>query len=175
MNDQGRTPDDSVQEVSVLTFASSIAIKIYQNTNALQGKAVYFSGQFPYMTTDLRTLLPQGIVHRDLNEKPPLEYDDPTTVFIVLGQEDFDKDEIERFVQETHRGAAFLPQEGFLDLVFFGYDWWHENLDELNQSLEYHEGLQFVKSLEGFEWPSTDASESDGTSSADVDYASETE
>ena len=55
-----------------------------------------------------------------------------------------------------------MPQEVFLDLVLFGYNWWTEYTDDLNEALGYHEGLQYLKSLEhwGFDWPSTESAES---------------
>lgn len=162
-----------VEEASVLGFASSVASRIFQNTSALKGKAVYFSGQMPFVYSDLESLLPNQIFRADLAIAPPAAYAEPTTAFVVLGNEGFEEDEIERFVEETQRNAAFLPQEGFLDFVLFGYDWWHEYIDVLDQSLEHHKGLQFVKSLESSRWPSTVSQETEGTQVGELEFNNE--
>ena len=91
--------NQQVQEVSVLRFASTVATKIYRNTSALKGKAIYFSGQMPYTYSDLSSLLPEEIIHADVDENPPDDYDDPTVAFFVIGKEGFDEDEITRLVQ----------------------------------------------------------------------------
>ena len=62
---------------------------------------------------------------------------------IVIGREDFDEAALEDHVQLSDQGIVFLPQEGFLDLVLFGYNWWLEEIDELNSVLEYMKAFNF--------------------------------
>ena len=69
---------------------------------------------------------------------------------------------------------SFLPQEGFLDELLFGHDWWHTDVEWLNAVLQYHPGLQYVKSLETFPWPSTEAEESTSVGESEVEYQTET-
>ena len=116
----------------------------------------------PYLFSDLSSLLPDEIICTDLEEETPNDYNDPATACVVIGQEDFDEDELLRCVKEARPTPAFLPQEALLDLALFGYDWWNEQIHELNQLLEYHRGLQYVHSLQqpGFHWPSVEVSES---------------
>ena len=72
----------------------------------------------PYTCSDLSSLLTEEIIHADVDENPPDDYDDPAVAFFVIGKEDFDEDEIEKFIEKTRRKAAFLPQEGFLQPSF---------------------------------------------------------
>jgi hypothetical protein len=73
--------------------------------------------------------------------------------------------------------SALSASEGFLDEVLFGYDWWNEYPSELDGVLQYHEGLQFAKSLAGedFEWPSTEAPESTGIDITEGEFRPTTE
>jgi hypothetical protein len=73
----------------------------------------------------------------------------------------------------------FIPQEGFLDEILFGHDWWAECTYMLNSALEYHAGLQIAHDLHvgpaPFPWPSIEADEGTGDGSAGEDgFAPET-
>lgn len=58
----------------------------------------------------------------------------------------------------------FLPFEGLLDELLTGADWWTDRIDLLDAALLTNAGLRYVKDLEWFPWPGTDASESAGGS-----------
>ena len=82
-----------------------------------------------------------------------------------------------RYVQEARSRAVFLPQEGFLDFVLFGYDWWAKQVQLLDRYLPNHGGLAFARSLAQpttFRWPTTDAAESPGMESG-IEYRATTE
>jgi hypothetical protein len=133
------------------------------------------------------SLLPDHVNTRDLDTKDTAE--DPlhanTIGFLILGQSAYDEDEIKSYVRYVEDRAAFLPQEGFLDLILFGYNWWHgetvededrgDLIEDLNKVLEYHAGLQYVKSLEGeddldWDWPSTYIKPSNGNGTDEGEY-----
>ena len=46
--------------------------------------------------------------------------------------------------------------------MLFGHDWWGTDIEWLNAVLQYHPGLQYVKSLETFPWPGTEVEVSQG-------------
>ena len=155
-----------------LQLASTITEQIYNNTSFLEGKSVAFTGSRPYLNSDLELLLPKHIGTIDIEK---ISASGTSVGLVVLGRDDFDKSGLQDCLTAIHRIDSFLPQEGFLDLVLFGYNWWTNQIDELNSTLEYHEGLQFLHSLQNqaFTWPSTQASETDRPSSGDVEFSQE--
>jgi hypothetical protein len=92
----------------------------------------------------------------------------------VIGQTDFSEDVITDVIDRDDEPPRFLPQEGFLDELLFGHDWWNIDVEWLNAVLEYHPGLQYVKSLETFPWPGTDAPEASRTGVSEAEFQSET-
>ena len=95
----------------------------------------------------------------------------------VVGTDFYNVTEIEDYVDHYGNLTKILPQEGFIDLILFGNDWWLEETSKLNACLEHHPGLQYAKSLEGagsFQWPSTYSvctGPSHDSSGIDSDYA----
>lgn len=168
----------STSEVAIaaLGFAEALATRLFTNTDHLRGKAVYLTGSGPYLISDLGILLPDGIYSADIGENPPDDYNEPSPAYVVVGRAGFDEAVLLDCITHSQTTPAFLPQEGFLDLVLFGYDWWNECLDELNKSLEYHEGLQYIRSLEhvGFEWPTVAALASEELGDSQQTFRTET-
>ena len=171
MSDTSQKPTLITQ---ALQFASSLADEIYKNCELSEGAIIGFTGTGPYFKDDLKSLLPE---HIQVAELDGVSDPNQNVRMIVIGREDFDEAALEDHVQLSEQGIVFLPQEGFLDLVLFGYNWWVEEIDELNSVLEYHEGIQFLHSLQNqaFTWPGTSANESDGTRIGDVEFAEESD
>ena len=61
--------------------------------------------------------------------------------------------------------------------MLFGYNWWAEEHSYLDKSAECHPGMRHLKSLADtyFRWPGTAATESDGNSTNESDYAEQTD
>jgi len=78
--------------------------------------------------------------------------------FVVLGVEEFEEEQISAAVDARHEGTSFLPQDGFLDLVLFGYDWRANYIDLLDKWKDRHPGMRYLHSLQSFRWPATSRS-----------------
>ena len=115
------------------------------------GKHIVFTGSEPYEVEDLFHLLPLHCAWVDPANIRPAD-------ILVIGFDGFSEDVISRCLEHSSE-LAILPQEGFIDLVMFGYDWWHDFPQSLNRVLEFHPGLQYAKSREMFVWPSTEQKE----------------
>jgi hypothetical protein len=61
----------------------------------------------------------------------------------------------------AHARTRFLPQEGFVDLILFGFDWWTDRLvGYLDHSCTYYPSLAYIRdnaSANDFEWPTVEA------------------
>ncbi len=107
---------------------------------------IAFSGYGPFDLEDLARLLPvevEWFEDQDLPENLPVDV-------IVLGQEGFIEDAIVATLRYNKKPLRFLPQEGFVDEILFGHDWWNKAVDWLDTVAAYHPGLQYVRSLETF-------------------------
>ena len=101
-----------------IEYAASLGKRLLDNLGDLSVKAIYFTGQMPFDLDDLTRLLPPDIEGHDLSTNKPKSYANPETAYIVVGNLGVDKVEIERYVREMQPSVAFLPQEGFIDLLF---------------------------------------------------------
>ncbi|MDP9477111.1 MAG: hypothetical protein M3R38_15755 [Actinomycetota bacterium] len=124
----------------------------------LRSLTVLFSGQGPYGVEDLTRLLPAEVRRFEHKEAPRGIAAD----VLVLGRRGFSPDAVQAAIRKRGARLRILPQEGFVDEVLFGRDWWKDHVDRLNAVLEHHPGLRYVRSQETFRWPNTDAPESVG-------------
>ena len=128
----------------------------------LEDASFIFTGEGPYKSEDLCRLLPHdNSLNLNIDPPPiwPFHDDGVDPVYIVVGKENYDEEQMVNFVQNFESNCVFLPQEGYLDLILFGRNWWTEEPGLLNECLEHHDGLQYAKLLAGeqydFKWPST--------------------
>jgi hypothetical protein len=152
---------------AVLTVSEVIA----PHVALFEDATVLFTGLGPFLSTDLVKLLPPEATayQEELREGH-------NTDLMVLGQYGYDVELIHLALSQSDPQPRVLPQEGFLDEVLFGWDWWKGgNLAYLELVAEYHTGLQYMKSLEWFQWPTTEAEEVVRPSANQPDYDPETE
>ena len=135
-------------------------------------KAVLFCGELPYSVDALSRLLPDPCYWYE-------QTDIPTNILVntvVVGQRGVLSPSISHQLDLAARSGGapprFIPQEGFVDEILFGHDWWTDYPYLLNGALAYHQGLQLAHAahLNGdavFPWPGTEAEEADGTDSDD--------
>jgi hypothetical protein len=152
---------------SVIEYTARLASLVAPNALKLSGKTIQFIGTEPFAVDELQGLLPS-----DVNVVVDEPVDNPDIV--VLGVEDFEEEQISAAVDARYEGTSFLPQDGFLDLVLFGYDWWANHVNLLNRSKDSHPGMSYLHSLQSFRWPGTEALESDGTGDSSGEFQSET-
>jgi hypothetical protein len=167
-----------VDPIDALKLASDLVTRIVNNVEPLDGRAVLFTGELPYTIEDLTSLLPDSIARETIGEEDLGSEFEGLRELVVVGRQGFDEDGMEQYVEEYGSAAVFLPQEGYIDFILFGYNWWHTNVDLLDSYLAHNPGLAFARQLaeQGqFRWPSTQAAESSGLEPTDIDFGSETD
>lgn len=92
---------------------------------------------------------------------------------VVIGSSGYSTSAI-RTALRAPVAPRFLPLEGLLDEMLTGADWWTDRIDLLDAALPTSAGLQYVKDLEWFPWPGTDASESAGGSDVTDSFRDQT-
>lgn len=153
---------------SRLDYIVKVGRPLVTRAFSLTEQSILFTGDGPYEAHRLSRLLPD-------EAKICVDGEDPErNLFgvVVVGRQDFYGDRMRRAVTNGHRMPHFIPQEGFLDELLFGRNWWTEEIDLLNMTLINHPGLKYAKSLENlpifrrhadpekrFRWPSTEAQE----------------
>jgi hypothetical protein len=148
-----------------LDYLAKVGKRLLPRAYSLAGRNVLFTGDGPYEAYRLAQLLPDeaaGFV----NEWAP---DRSSFGVVVVGRMDFYGDLVRRAVYSGSEPPRVIPQEGFLDELLFGRDWWNDEVALLNATLNHHAGLRYTKSLERsmgatglrktFRWPSTEAEE----------------
>jgi hypothetical protein len=68
----------------------------------------------------------------------------PTVV--VLGRADYTTDDLRAMLRQIEGSPKVLPQEGFVDELLFGHDWWDEEIESLRTMADQHRGLQIARS-----------------------------
>ena len=147
----------------VVAYGAKLNGVVSTNGLAMFGKRVQFIGTGPYVNDDLACLLPDGASVIDEQSTEPADW-------IILGREGLTVVNLENATLRNSSSTSYLSQEGFLDLILFGNDWWKVLTSRLNTEALNHPGLSFLKTLASFKWPGTDAVEASG-SSGDQEYA----
>lgn len=160
-------PDEFAEQVNYLGILGKL---IVPRAFTFVEQSILFTGDDPFSAEELSALLPQrGASYTDTDVPG-----DATIDLVVVGQTDFSKEAIKSAIVREGEPPRFLPQEGFLDELLFGHDWWNVDVEWLNAVLEYHPGLQYVRSLETFPWPGTDAPEAYRAGVTEAEFQSET-
>ena len=153
---------------SVINYTARLASLVAPNALKFSGKTVQFIGTGPFSIDDMKGLLPLDVTVVVADQRSRRQLREPD--FVVIGVEDFDEELISKAVDMRGDETSFMPQDGFLDLVLFGYNWWTDLHDYLNESKDWHPGMRYLHSLQSFRWPSTTAPESDQSVVSDGDF-----
>jgi hypothetical protein len=153
-------------------FAAQCLARVVPNALANVVGTVAFTGWLPYDADELAQYCPPG-------SQPYIESDDwPSNAqveLLVVGMTDFDTDIVDRAIEENPTDIKILPQEGFVDLILNGSDWWTVDINWLDLVAEYHPALQYIRELDDFEWPTTEAEETSGLGSTEsAEFRSQT-
>lgn len=155
-------PDEFAEQVDYLGLLGKLVVS---RAFTFVGQEILFTGEDPFSAEELSGLLPRR-AYSYMDDDVP---EDVSFDLVVVGQRDFSKEIIVDVLARDGEPPRFLPQEGFLDEVLFGHDWWSVDVEWLNAVLQYHPGLQYVASLETFSWPSTEAAEAEGRSEGELE------
>jgi hypothetical protein len=109
---------------------------------AFLGRRILFVGHEAFDAEELGNLLPDGVGWYE-QQYAPEEY---VADIVVLGRE-FSKGLVKSVLGELKGSPKVIPQEGFLDELLFGHDWWSGKRESLQEMINSHRGLQSAKSL----------------------------
>lgn len=125
----------------------------------LANQRVVFTGQGPFEPRELAKLIPTSVVWTmDHGPAAGTSFD-----VIVVGHRGYSRNFIRALLKAGRQPPRFLPQEGFIDELLFGNNWWTGRADLLNKALETHKGLSCAKFFfKPFSWPGTYAAETQG-------------
>ena len=149
--------------VDVLAYSAKLNRGVATHGILMFNKKFQFLGTGPYVNENLAYLLPDGANVIDEQSTEPADW-------VILGREGLTTVNLENATLRNSSSTSYLSQEGFLDLILFGNDWWNVLTSRLNTAALNHPWLLFLKTLASFKWPGTDAVEAGG-SSGDQEYA----
>jgi hypothetical protein len=136
-------------------WVASATLRAFDISRRFENLTVVLVGESPYWKRDLEELLPPTV---DLGfENLPVGM---CPDYVVIGQADLSVAELDKCLEEAGDDTRFLPQEGFLDALLFGIDWWKDQAGLLNQACNYYPGLAYVRNRYeelNFPWPSVEA------------------
>lgn len=145
----------------------------FRGRQGFAGKSVLFSGDGPLQVEELSELLPANAQWSAAEQfapvRAPIEVD-----VVVVGEFRYSEEALRAAVRGAKRHMRALPQEGFIDEILFGNNWWVNKVEWLNWMCSRHSGLSFLRSLSMFDWPTTEAVETTGASDRDTEFRSRT-
>jgi hypothetical protein len=109
---------------------------------AFMGRRVLFVGHEPFDAEELGGLLPDGADWYEQQYAPK----DFAPDIVVLGRT-FPKSLVKSVLADIEGYPKVIPQEGFLDELLFGHDWWSGKLESLREMTNGHPGLQSAKAV----------------------------
>ncbi len=135
----GVDPDRFAEQVNYLAALGRLVVP---RAFTFAGLRILFVGHEPFDAEELGGLLPDGTGWCEQQYAP--EGFEPEVV--VLGRT-FPGGLIESVLEDTASSPKVIPQEGFLDELLFGHDWWTVKHEALREMVGSHPGLQAASSI----------------------------
>ncbi len=132
-------PEHFAQQINYLAALGRL---IVPRAFAFVGRRILFVGHEPFDAEELGNLLPDGVGWYE-QEYAPEEY---AADVVVLGRM-FPKGLVKSVLSEINGSPKVIPQEGFLDELLFGHDWWSGKRESLQEMVNSHRGLQAARSI----------------------------
>lgn len=133
-------PDEFAAQVNYL---AAIGRMVVPRAFAFAGRRVLFVGHVPFNAEELGSLLPEETEWYEHSYAP----DDFAPGLVIVGRGDYTKDELRSLLRAIEGSPKVLPQEGFVDELLFGHDWWDEESESLRTMVDQHRGLQIARSV----------------------------
>lgn len=131
-------PDDFAKQVNHLAALGRLVVP---RAFRFAESKILFVGYGPFVSDDLGDLLPdEAEWYR--TDNAPHDYAPDT---IILGRE-FPKGLIKGTLKNLGVNPKILPQEGFLDELLFGHDWWNDSVQSFQEIAKNHRGLHAASS-----------------------------
>ena len=132
-------PESFADQVNYLAALGRLVVP---RAFAFVGRKILFVGHEPFDAEDLGGLLPDGTEWYEHQYAPEGFSPD----IVVVGRL-CPKGLVKGVMEGIGRSPKVVPQEGFVDELLFGHDWWDEKLDSLQEMAHPHRGLQSARSV----------------------------
>ncbi len=132
-------PDSFAHRVNYLAALGRLVVP---RAFAFAGRRVLFVGHEPFDAEELGGLLPDGTEWHEHQYAP--EWFEPDVA--VLGRA-FPEGTVEFVLRGAGGSPKVVPQEGFLDELLFGHDWWSTKREALREMVASHRGLRAAGSV----------------------------
>src|SRR5215212_8164430 len=132
---------NSDEFASRVNYLAAIGRMIVSQVFAYAGGRVLFVGHVPFNAEEVASLLPEEAEWHENGYAP----DGFTPDLMVLGRDAYTKDSLQSVLRGLEGSPKILPQEGFVDELLFGHDWWDEEVSSLQTMVDQHRGLQIAK------------------------------
>ncbi len=133
-------PDSFAAQVNYL---AAIGRLIVPRAFAFADRKVLFIGHAPFHSEELGSLLPEKCEWHEYDSAPETFVPD----VVVLGREGLEKGVVKSVLRSSEDVPKVVPQEGFVDELLFGHDWWDDQVESLRTMVNHHRGLQSAKSI----------------------------
>jgi hypothetical protein len=132
-------PDEFAAQVNYL---AAIGRMVVPRAFSYAGRKILFVGHVPFNAEELASLLPDEVEWHQSGYAPAGFVPD----LVVLGRDDYTEHSLRSVLGQLEGSPKILPQEGFVDELLFGHDWWDEEVGSLQTLLDQHQGLQVARS-----------------------------
>lgn len=126
-----------------LNYLAAIGRMIVPRVFAFAGQRVLFVGHVPFNAEELGSLLPEESEWYEHTHAP----DGFVPALVILGRAEYTKDDLRSLLRGLNGSPKVLPQEGFVDELLFGHNWWDEEIESLKTMTDQHRGLQIARSV----------------------------
>lgn len=125
-----------------INYLAGIGRMIVPRAFRFAGQELLFVGHLPFHPEELGSLLPEETAWYEHSYMP--EQREPNLV--VLGRAGYEQKQLHSLLKDLEGPLKVLPQEGFVDELLFGHDWWGEEAGSLRSMVDQHRGLQGARS-----------------------------
>lgn len=133
---------DPEEFANQINYLAALGRLVVPRAFAFVGRRVIFVGHEPFDAEELGSLLPDGAEWYE-QEYAPEEF---VPDVVVLGRS-VPKGSVKSVVASAKRPPKVVPQEGFVDELLFGHDWWEGKRESLREMAHPHKGLQAAQSV----------------------------
>jgi len=134
---------DPEEFAAQVNYLAALGRMIVPRAFSFAGGRVLFVGHEPFDAWELASLLPEEVDWREQEDAPS----GFAPGLVVLGREWYTTDSLRSLLGEIEGSPKVVPQEGFLDELLFGHDWWGEEVESLRRITNEHRGLQIARSV----------------------------
>lgn len=134
---------DPEEFAAQVNYLAALGRMVVPRAFAFAGRKALFAGHGPFDPEELASRLPEEAEWHEQHYAP----DGFVPDLFVLGRDGFSKEPLRLLLRERAASAKVVPQEGFINELLFGHDWWSEAVGSLHKTVPNHRGLQIARSV----------------------------